>query len=838
MILMNVETSQPHAHAGEDVFRRMVTTIADYAICRLGTDGTVATWNAGAERIEGYAEAEILGQHFSILYDDQDRQNGKPDFALASAISEGRFEEEGWRVRKDGTKFWAHSVISALHDDQGLLCGFAKVERDVTVKRRTEGHLAEEERIFRLLVQSITDYAIYMLDPTGRVANWNPGAENAKGYTAREIIGAHFSCFYTEADRQLGMPQRALATALAHGKFEGYGWRLRRDGSRFWAHVIIDPVRDESGVLIGFAKITQDLTQQKQNADDLKAISDNLDLALSNMSQGLLLFDRDEKLVICNERLYVLLDLDKKNIYPGITFTDLLWHYFNDGTLSVADTNARVNETRLRHLADLSSSRDVISAEIVRRQRIINFSHRALPGGGWVSTLDDITERRIIEDQITHLAHHDPLTALPNRMLFQERLSFAVQGTSGNVSALLYMDLDRFKPVNDMFGHAAGDTVLRVVGERLQGLLRKQDLVSRLGGDEFAVLMPHCTSQSDALHLAERLIQEVSRPIFINEASVNIGVSIGIAFAPQHGSTPEQLLRNADLALYRAKENGRGHHAVYESGIDQQIIQRRELEQDLRAALQNHEFVLLYQPVVNTGRQNVTSCEALLRWISPTRGLIPPLDFIPQAEDIGLMPEIGAWVLRTACAEAMRWPDSIRVSVNVSPTQLRKANFLDQVMSILHETGLPPERLELEVTETAIIDDVKNASLLLHRLRARGIHVALDDFGTGYSSLSFLSTLPVTRIKIDRSFVQGIDEKPEAAAIVRAVGGICQSLGIDATAEGVETEQQAEFLESEGCPDLQGYLIRRPCVAEDIRTWIDKFQRGASDDRLLESAAD
>ncbi|WP_200845106.1 EAL domain-containing protein [Roseomonas sp. 18066] len=814
-----------HSSESDALHRLMVQGVKDYAIYLIDPAGQVSTWNAGAQRAKGYAPAEIIGQHFSRFYSEADRAGGLPQRALATALVEGKFEGEGWRLRQDGSRFWAHVVIDPIHAEDGALVGYAKITRDLTGQREATRRNAEQERLFRLLVQGVTDYAIYLLDPEGVVSNWNAGAQRAKGYSAHEIVGQHFSCFYSLDDRRAGLPQRALATALATGKFEGEGWRLRRDGSRFWAHVVIDPIRDEMGTLVGYAKITRDLTTQKQQSDKMKAVSDNLDLALAHMSQGLCLFDAQERLVLSNDRLRGLLQLPEGAIRPGATLTDLLWELHADPAVDYEETAAKVRGLRTTHLAALAATRETVNEEMVRQDRYLSVSHRALPAGGWVTTLDDITERRQIEDRIVHLAHHDTLTALPNRVTFRDRLEAALAEGPQARCALLYLDLDRFKPVNDTLGHPVGDAVLQMVAQRITAQLRKNDVVARLGGDEFAVLMDGCDRMPEVNRLADRLIREISRPMQVNGQQVVVGASIGIACAPRHGIDPDLLLRNADLALYRAKETGRACHRAYEPDMELVVQQRRELEQDLRRALELGEFTLHFQPVVDTGRGQVTGCEALLRWESPKRGRVPPGDFIPFAEEIGMMAEIGDWVLRAACREAARWTQPLTVSVNLSVTQFHREDLTARVSLALAESGLPAERLELEITETAMIDDVAGATAILEQLRRLGIRIALDDFGTGYSSLSFLRNLPFTRIKIDRSFVHDLGVKPEAAAIVRAVTGMCDSLKVSVTAEGVETERQMAMLRAEGCDEVQGFLIGRPCPPGELAVWMEDYAR-------------
>jgi len=805
-------------------YRLLIQGIADFAIYMLDTKGTVVSWNAGAERAKGYVAREIIGRHFSQFYQEQDRQSGLPERALATAAEQGKFEGEGWRIRKNGTKLWAHVVIDPIHDESGALIGFAKITRDMTVQHTDAQQAREQERNFRLLVQGVKDYAIYMLDPEGNVANWNAGAERAKGYTAQEIIGSHFSRFYSPTDQQAGLPYRTLATALATGKFEGEGWRFRKDGSRFWAHVMIDPIHDENNTLVGFAKITRDLTQHKTQLDQIKSIRENLDLALKHMSQGLCLFNAQERLILRNDRFLEMLDLSPSELRPGHTFTDLLWLMYTSANQVPADTHAIVQTERQAHL--LGTPNTIQRRELVWKNRIVSISDCFLPEGGWVSTIEDVTERRAIERKVTHLSQRDPLTELPNRAYFLPLLSRTLQTlTPTERIALLFIDLAAFKPVNDTFGQHGGDAVLRTVSHRIRNQIRKRDEIARLGGDEFIILMTDSPDMQDAEALANRLLREIAQPIPLQEHSVTIGCSIGIAFSSEHGpgtttQDADSLIRNAALALHAAQQNGRNLCHVYEAGMEEALKERRDLEAALRRSLAEGSFLLHYQPVINAETGVITSFEALLRWPHPTRGLIPPLDFIPFAEEIGLMPAIDDWVMRTACAEAVSWPDSIKIAVNLSPTRFREPGLVASILACLNETGLPPRRLEVEITETSMIDNIARARDTLMELREAGIHIAMDDFGTGYSSLSFLRDIPFTRIKIDRSFVREIGQSREANAIIRAIAHMCATLEVAATAEGVETELQAALLRNEGCLEHQGYLIGKPLSAEQTRPLI------------------
>lgn len=681
----------------------------------------------------------------------------------------------------------------------------------------------DDDTMYRVLVQGVVDYAIYMLDPDGTVMNWNAGAERAKGYRAYEIVGHNFAVFYTKEDRQVGMPQRVLAEARLVGRFEGEGWRLRRNGSRFWAHVVVDAIRDGNGELLGFAKVTRDLTEQRRQAEEVRLLSSTLDLALAHMSQGLILFDAGGHVKFCNDQWRVLFQVDRAASYPGMPMVKLI-----QGLLSAGGTersNAVARALCQRHLAMLAQTRGTVSEEVHYGGRNLFMNHSPVPVGGWVTTVDDVTDRRRIEARISHLARHDALTDLPNRTAIHEAIrNVAFERRPSHLDALLYIDLDRFKPINDTFGHQAGDTVLRTVAQRIRAQLRKHDVAARLGGDEFVVVARDCSDAAVATTLADRLIGIIGEPIPLERNIVSVGASIGIAFAPPDVLETEVLLQHADLALYRAKAAGRNQVAVYDPAMEAGLRDRRHLERELRQALQEDGFHLLYQPVVDVAINRVTGFETLLRWTSPSRGPIPPKDFILFAEEIGLMPEIDDWVLRRACCEAVCLPDDLTVAVNLSSTSLRRSGLVAQVQATLARTGLPPQRLELEVTETATIDNLEAATVILQGLRAVGIQVALDDFGTGYSSLSLVRALPFTRIKIDQSFVQEMEGNAQAAAVIRAICGLCQSLDVRATAEGVETLHQVERLREEGCTDLQGYFIGCPMPIEAVPDWLVAFK--------------
>jgi diguanylate cyclase (GGDEF)-like protein/PAS domain S-box-containing protein len=463
---------------------------------------------------------------------------------------------------------------------------------------------------------------------------------------------------------------------------------------------------------------------------------------------------------------------------------------------------------------------------------VLSFGRRVVFGerDAFLVALVDVTERRRAEARIAHMAHHDALTNMPNRVLFHDRLTdtLARKHATGQALAVMCVDLDLFKNVNDMFGHPIGDRLLQLVSHRFTQCLRGTDLVARVGGDEFAVILDPVADPAEAGHRAGQVIDALSAPYDIDGIELVIGASIGISLSPTDGTSADELLRNADMALYRAKAEQRGTHRFFEQEMDRQAQHRRALESDLRRAYASGEFELHFQPLIDIARERIVAFEALLRWRHPEKGMISPAEFIPIAEDTGLIVALGEWTLRTASAEAARWPGDIRIAVNLSPVQFRGRGLVQAVVGALAHSGLAPQRLELEITESVLLAETDSNLATLHQLRALGVRISMDDFGTGYSSLSYLRAFPFDKIKIDRSFVREIADRPDCVAIVRAISGLGRSLGIATTAEGVETAEQLERLRLEGCTEVQGFLFSAARPAAEVSDLLVRFGGRAS----------
>jgi diguanylate cyclase (GGDEF)-like protein len=510
--------------------------------------------------------------------------------------------------------------------------------------------------------------------------------------------------------------------------------------------------------------------------------------------------------------------LSDKIVKPGCYFRDLIQHRKDNGTF-IGDVDEYCTSF-LRSVAEGPVHDTLLTTPDGRSIQILV---QRSGDGGWASTLEDITDRKRSEERIAHLAHYDALTDLPNRVMFRERLEAEIATLhDGARFAILYIDIDEFKSVNDTLGHAIGDELLKIVATRLRSCVGNAGFVARLGGDEFAIVHTGIARRSDVTHLVVPLYDAIRQPYECLGHQITTDASIGIAVAPDDGSDLDELLRHADLAMYSAKAAGRRTFRFFEPAMDEGARARRALEQDLRKALAEDGLEVHYQPVVDIASNEITGCEALLRWRHPVRGMVSPAEFIPIAEETGLITELGNWVLRTACAEAASWPAPIKLAVNVSPIQFTTQTLALNVTRALVAANLPAHRLELEVTETVLIRDDEMALAILHQLRGIGVGIALDDFGTGYSSLSYLQRFPFDKVKIDRSFIRDIVAPGGSSSIVQAVVTIAAARNMITTAEGVETADQLDALRMLGCTQMQGFLFSAAKPSREIRAMLQK----------------
>jgi diguanylate cyclase (GGDEF)-like protein len=537
---------------------------------------------------------------------------------------------------------------------------------------------------------------------------------------------------------------------------------------------------------------------------------------VDNLGHGLSLYDRQARLVVCNQQFLDIYRLPPELGKAGTSFRRILEARVM-GNTHVGEDGADYVEARLGAVRE---NRPLGGIHRLNSGQVISMTHQPMADGGWVSTHRDVTELFNMQAELTHLAYHDPLTGLPNRTLFYQRIGRAFEAVNEKGFAVLCLDLDGFKPINDMLGHATGDALLRQFAARLSRALGPQDTAARMGGDEFAILHVGGDEES-ALDLAHKLADVCQQPFDFDGEVVSVAVGIGIAHAPNDGTDTDALLHSADLALYSAKRGGRGGIKAYAPDLDRAAGDRRRLEAELRRAIENGEFQLHYQPILDLKGGSFAGFEALIRWEHPERGRISPAEFIPVAEDSGLIVMIGEWALREAFAEAARWPADLRVAVNVSTIQLRRGNLVATVMNALAQSGLAPGRAEIEITESVFLENAEQSLEALRQLRALGVRIALDDFGTGFSALSYLLAFPFDKLKIDGSFVRALETSDGAATIVSSVADIGARLGMSTTAEGIETPEQLRAVHAAGYAEAQGYLISRPMTRDAIRIMLN-----------------
>jgi diguanylate cyclase (GGDEF)-like protein len=559
------------------------------------------------------------------------------------------------------------------------------------------------------------------------------------------------------------------------------------------------------------------------------ALANQFDTALNNMPHGLCMFRADGRLAVMNHRFSEMMNLADDFVQRGASASDIV------NACVLAESVSEISGKMVLAEIENSQARDIVTTDPDPiRGRALSWTFQPMANGGAVVLLEDITERRNAEAKISHLARYDELTALPNRVNFRDEIErlLRVPHDADQLSALLFIDLDQFKQVNDTLGHPCGDQLLCAVAERLRAMLRPEDFVARFGGDEFVVFQQNINSNEDAAVLARRIVDRLSERYKIDNHLVEIGASVGIATTLPEVSA-DTLLKNADMALYRAKADGRGTFCFFRDELAQTVEARRVLELDLRKALANEEFELFYQPLVNLKSGKITTCEALLRWNHPVRGTVSPVDIIPVAEDMGLIVDLGRWILRKACMECMKWPEGVSVAVNFSPQQFHQRDLLSEVRYALEVSGLPAHRLEIEITESSLMRNTQLTHDVLSQLRTLGVRISLDDFGTGYSSLSYLHNFPLQKVKIDRSFLEGIDtDRP--LTLLRGVARLSADLGMSVVVEGIETNEQLELISTDGAvTEAQGYLFSRPVPAVRIRQLLNASHGRHSPDELL-----
>jgi diguanylate cyclase (GGDEF)-like protein/PAS domain S-box-containing protein len=758
-------------------------------------DGRIRVGNRAAETLLGYKPGQLRDAHLrQILERDENLTTGQ----LIS--TSGVLEHPMVWKSADGTRVDVLAASSFLRDHHGTPEGVVYVASDYTERRRAEQALRESEHRYRTLFENAYDL-VYTHDLNGRLTSINPAGERITGYSREELLGKSIQDLVVSEHLQHGLEQ---TRRKLDGETESTFYELdilARDGRRVSLELSSRLIRRD-GVPVGVQGIARDVTERKASEARYRLLFER------NLA-GVYRTGTDGRILDCNEACARIFGYESREEFLAEDATDF---YFD------ATERERLVQ-RLRDQKQMSNcevrlrKRDGSAIWVLENMNLLE--NDILEG-----TIIDVTDRKHALEQMEYQAYHDALTGLPNRLLFRDRVGIALAHAkrNGRASVVMFLDLDQFKHVNDTLGHTVGDRLLQVIGARVATCVRAEDTVARMGGDEFTILLADVPDRKGAIAAAQKVLEAIRHPVMIDEHELFVTTSIGMAMFPDDGEDVESLLKNADRAMYRAKEAGRDNYQFAKATRLEKDKGRFAVERSLHHAIDRNQFVLHYQPMVEIATGRVAGAEALVRWNHPERGLIQPEDFIPAAEELNLIVPLGAWVLRTACAQMKAWHDAghawLRVGVNLSPRQFQDPELVTTVETILRETGFPPAYLDLEITESTAMQNVEHSAQLLQRLKTKGIRISIDDFGTGHSSLSYLKRFPIDTVKIDQGFVRDLTK--DDAAIISAVISMARALNLRVIAEGVETEEQLAFLRREECSEMQGFLYSAPLAASDF----------------------
>ena len=788
--------------------------LSPLGIALTSAEGRFVDFNESFQEITGYSERELKSLDFWKLTpekykDDEARQLE----ALDRTGSYGPYRKE--YMAKDGTLVPVQLNGVRIIGADGASYTWSIVE-NITERLRAEEELRLSLERFRLMTSSVKDYAIYLLDAEGRVLTWNDGARRLKQYDASEIIGRSIECFYTPEDLAAGKVRSLLATAQAAGLSEDEGWHVRRDGSRFWADVSISCLRGDSGAVVGYVKITRDISERKLVQDTMRLTAVLFEKSL----EGIMITDKDRNIIQVNEAFLSVTGYSRQDVigknprilksnHHDAAFYDAMWE-------SINQTGHWIGEIwNKRKTGEIYP--DLLSITAVTNDQ----------GGvtNYLGITTDLSRIKSHERQLEHAAHYDPLTGTANRVLLADRMeqALAYAKRDENMMAICYLDLDGFKPINDSYGHLTGDRLLVEISKRIQSSVRATDTVSRLGGDEFVVLLVGLHRVEECTSVLDGLLKAIGNPVHIDEHKFVVTASIGVSISQSGEGDADTLLRHADKAMYVAKDAGRNRYHFYDAAQD---ILTREHFQSLKRinqALLDNEFELYYQPKVDMHTNQLVGAEALIRWNHPERGLVPPLEFLPVIENTDMEIAVGEWVIDAALNQLDLWTAiglSIEISINISASHLQSEDFIGTLRRKLAEhPTLPPGLLEIEILETAALQDMSKAKEIISECNKMGVGFALDDFGTGYSSLTYLRSIPAGTLKIDQTFVRDMLEDQGDRAIVDGIIVLARAFDLKVVAEGVETSEHYRALVKMGCQIGQGYGIARPMSAAKFHEW-------------------
>jgi diguanylate cyclase (GGDEF)-like protein/PAS domain S-box-containing protein len=834
-LLLAVKEHITERKRNEDVLQQLSMAVEQSPVSVMITDpqGNISYVNRKFTECSGYGPEELAGRNPRILNSGRN----SPDLyrSLWSTITQGHeWRGEFCNKKKNGDVYWEAATISPITNPRGVITHFLAVKEDITERKRVEEELYRSHQMLQTILDTIPQ-RVFWKDRNCIYLGCNRILATDAGLNhPAEIIGkSDFDLAWREtaevyrSDDKLVMAQGSVK--LGYEEIQD-----RPDGHRVWLRTSKLPLWDREGKVIGVLGTYEDITESKQGEQALRISEKRYRLLFERNLAGVFRTTLEGRVLECNHAAARIFGYDSPEEVLAVPVASLY-------------PTASDREAFLRAL---KSEKSLTNHEMRFRRKngdsvwvMLNISlveddsgiARIVEG-----TFVDITERKIAEERVQSLAYYDVLTGLPNRILLRDRLSnaLATARRQNHKVALLFLDLDRFKIINDSLGHSVGDLLLQDVAERLKRCAREQDTVSRLSGDEFLIVLTAVKDGADTAVAAERFMDAMAAGFVIQGHSLSISCSLGISVFPEHGADSETLIKNADAAMYKAKDGGRNNFQFFTADMSAQAVERLTLENGLRLALDKKELFLVYQPQMNIATGKIIGLEALLRWQHPTLGLVPPDKFIRIAENSGLIMPIGEWVLRTACSQARKWQEEglsiVPVAVNVSAVQFRQEDFPEIVRRVLHETGLAPQYLELELTESLLLSNADVVFSVLQQLTAMGLRLAIDDFGTGYSSLSYLKKFPVSKLKIDRSFIRDIAVNPDDMAITTAIISMAKSLNLKVIAEGVENEAQMSFLRAHECDEIQGYYFCKPLAADEVA---DKLRADDSEARVRAQAS-
>ena len=791
-----------------------IEEFSEDAILGKSMDGKITSWNRAAEKMYGYTRGEVVGRDLSFLVPPERQAEIQ---AIVERVLNGQPIEclETQRLTKTGSVLDVSLSVSPIKDSTGLITGASAIARDITLRKR-----AEEQLKLQSAVLEAAANAIVITDFEGTIVWANHAFTAMTGYSKEEALGNNLRLL--KSGEQPESYYAELWSTISSGKvWQGEIVNRRKDGTTYTEEMTITPVSRDVGNPADryFIAIKQDITERKRAEEELYRAHQMLQTILNTIPQRVFWKDRNCTYVGCNRAFATDAGLNNPAEIIGKSDFDLVWSetaevYRTDDKLVMEQGSAKLGYEEMQDRAD--------RGRVWLRTSKLPLWDREGKVIGVIGTYEDITARKLAEERVQYLAYYDALTGLPNRTLLQDRLAKALAGARRRKDkvAILFLDLDRFKDINDSLGHSVADLLLQEVAERLKTWAREQDTVARVGGDEFLIVLTGLKDVADAAVATERIVNLMTAEFVVQGHSLSIGCSVGISIFPEHGADGETLIKNADAAMYSAKDNGRNNFRCFTADMNAQVVERLTLENSLRLALDKKELFLVYQPQMDIATGRITGLEALLRWQHPDLGLVPPDKFIRIAENSGLIVPIGEWVVRTACRQARKWQDeglpAVSVAVNVSAIQFRQDGFCELIRRVLHETGLAPQYLELELTESLLLANANLMLSVVQELKAIGVTLAIDDFGTGYSSFSYLRQFRVSKLKIDRVFIRDVAVNPDDAAITTAIISMAKSLHLKVIAEGVEDEAQMSFLRAHQCDEIQGYYFSKPLAVDKV----------------------